>query len=95
MNYIIVPLQKGGSNWEIQIIQIVIRLIPLRVPRSTMANALHELQPTNMKCWHIGRLYWGQYFIIELMHMCHMDCKCKKQPQYHECCFIFNQTLVF
>jgi hypothetical protein len=50
MNYIIVPLQKGGSNWEIQIIQIVIRLIPLRVPRSTMANALHELQPTNMKC---------------------------------------------
>ncbi len=44
------PLQKGGSNWGIKIIQIVFQLIPLRVPRSTMIDALHELQPKNVKC---------------------------------------------
>jgi hypothetical protein len=45
INSIVVPLQKGGFNRGIKIIQIVPWLIPLRVPRSTMTNALYELQP--------------------------------------------------
>lgn len=50
INSIVVPLQKGGSNWGIKIIQIVLWLIPLNVPKATMTYALHELQVENMRC---------------------------------------------
>jgi len=41
----LVPLQRGGFNWGIKSIQVVIWLIALRVPRSTTIDALHDLQP--------------------------------------------------
>jgi len=38
----------------IRIVQATFQLIPLRVPRSTMKVALHELQLENMKRRHVG-----------------------------------------
>jgi hypothetical protein len=43
--FTVVYLQKGGSNWGIKTVQTTIWLIPLRVPRLIMKDALHELQP--------------------------------------------------
>jgi hypothetical protein len=43
----IVYLQKGGSNWGIKTIQTTLWLIPLRVPRLVVRDALHELQQKN------------------------------------------------
>jgi hypothetical protein len=47
--FTIVSLQRGGSNWGIKIVQTTFQttfqLIPLRVPRSVVRDALHELKP--------------------------------------------------
>ena len=78
-----IPLGRAGSNWGIRTVQVALKLRKLRVPRSSVRDALKELQPEHMDRRRVGRLFRGQYTVTEPMVLWHMDCNVQPGTSVH------------